>query len=371
MKSRVLLHLSCSVLMVLALLAAGSIAHGQDGSQCDFDDQVLKGPAPVPPPAQARPPYFIWKALGRGDQRTAAACPRCLLQHSGLVSWIGQRRIDDERFAQSTFNAMFPGNYNNPYFPIVFVFGECYGGGMIDDLAVTLTLNPMSIVSASFFNQTASYPVDPANGGNGTDFIWAYVRAFQQPALTAQLAAAIAGNDDPFGWSPRPNPPRTNKETLGSETPEYYSQNQGDNILLAATGFDRIILWAGQPNEVDDKQLNQLLLQLLAAPVGFDKKNIVVLFASGRPANAALVQTMQKLYGNDQTHLRQANQKQLDIALKWAFPADAPKSQFFFFLAADHGCNNAFQAQPKTGNGGMPIEDGGDWGNGDDDYPPS
>ena len=370
MKGRLRFHLRHSLLVALMLVAAVS-TYAQDGSQCDYDEQILKGPNPVPPPAQASPAYLIWTPLGRGDQRTAAACPRCMLQHSGLVSWVGQRRVDDQQFAQSTFNAMFPGNYNNPYFPMVFVFGECYGGGMIDDLAGTLTFNPMSIVSASFFNQTASYPVDPVNGGNGTDFIWAYVRALQQPAETAQLAAALASANDPFGWAAMPNPARGN-EKLGAETPEYYSQNQGDNITLMATGRDRIILWAGQPNEVDDAQLNQLLLQLVAAPLGFDKQNIIILFASGRPKNGALVQTMKQLYGNDQTHLRQANQKQLDIALQWAFPAgDGPKSSFFFFLAADHGCNNAFQAEPKGGNGGLPIEDGGDWGNGDDDYPPS
>jgi hypothetical protein len=353
MKRKMLFQISCSVVIVLLGLWAAYPAQAQD--LCTFNQGVKQGPAPPPPP-QAVPPYFLWRPGNQGDQSTVAG------QHSGLVGW--KANVDDVTFAQITLQAIAGGGNNYPSVPLVYVFGECYGGGMIDDLAANVVFNPMSIVSASFFNQTASYPMA---GGNGTDFLWAYLRALgKQKKPTAQSVAAQAATDDPFGWAAKPNRARVG-EKLGSETPEYWSQNVMDISLLRAQGeVNSVILWAGQPEVEDDKQLSQLIVTLLN--LGYDKDNIVVYFGSGfySPQKSQLVATM-KNNNFDPTHLREADPTDLaKVLAQWAFPANvANPSQFFFFVAADHGCNNAFMPQEKTGNGGGAIPQGGDdaWGN--------
>ncbi len=357
MKSRILYCASCFVVVLLTLLPTG-LAQAQN--LCTFDPTVAQGPAP-PPPAQANPPYFVWKAGGRGDQSTVAN------QHSGLVTWTDT--IDDETFAGEFDDAIDDGGAAYAQIPLVFVFGECFGGGMIDDLNDLPINNPISIVSASFFNQVALYPLA---GGNGNDFVWAYVHALANLINpTAQTIAAQAATDDPFGWSPRPTPAR-NGETRGSETPEYYSWNNGDNtaIVRPANETNAVILWAGRPKQVDDQQLAQMFLNLIAR--GYNPNNIVVLFASGAPANSpALVAAMQNVYGGNMSHLRPATQAALtNVLTTWAFPAGVQNPpQYVFFMAVDHGCNNAFQVFAKGGNGGYDIEDGGSWGTEDPDYP--
>jgi hypothetical protein len=295
-------------------------------------------------------------------------------QHSGLVGW--NANIDDTTFAQETENAIVAGGVYLSV-PLVYVFGECYGGGMIDDLAANVVMNPMSVVTASFFNQLANYPT-----GNGTDFIWAYINAIPAKDV-AQPLAAQAATDDPFGWAARPNPAR-NGERIGSETPEYYSQLGGDRISIKrpANEVNNVILWSGQPEMVDDRQLSALIVKLLA--LGYSKDNIVVFFGVGlySAANSQLVATMQA-NNFDPTHLRQADPADfVRVLQQWAFPANvgAPP-QFMFFLANDHGCNNAFQVEEKGGNGpagmhgGGPVPMGGPdpWGNDDGSmlpYPP-
>ncbi len=366
MKFRVLPYFGFSLVLAVLILLPSSMLQAQD--LCTFDPNIMQGPVPPPPP-QARPPYFNWRPGNRGDQGTVAG------QHSGLVGW--KANLDDVTFAQDTITAIVGGNNDYVSIPLVYVFGECYGGGMIDDLAANVAVNPMSIVTASFFNQTASYPI---NNGNGTDFVWAYVNALAaQVGLnpTAQFLAAQAATDDPFGWSPRPNPARKG-EKIGTETPEYWSQSNGDMIDLErnANEVNSVILWAGQPEKVDDAQFSQLIVNLLN--LGYDKDNIVVFFGSGfySPMNSALVATM-KANNFDPTHLREADPTDFNRVLaQWAFPANVGNPpKFFFFLAADHGCNNAFQVEEKSGNGGGAIEPGGDdaWGNDDGSmlpYPP-
>jgi hypothetical protein len=299
-------------------------------------------------------------------------CPTCPVQHSGLVGW--NANIDDDLFSQYVLVSVASGPYGRV--PLVFMFGECYGGGMIDDLVRTNLPNPMSMVSASFFNQTASYPI---KNGNGMDFVWAYVQALTTPNITALGAAVQAGRNNPFGWFPNPTPAR-NGEKKNSETAEYYSQNFGDNVVLVAPypmGAAKVILWAGRPKQADDAQLANIYLLLLQA--GYAKENIVALFASGMPKNSILANTIQAVWNpnnkngmNGATHLRAATEKQLDIAMRnWAFPAGAnqPNNFFFDFMAVDHGCNNAFEATSGGGDGGDDIEDGGDFGEGDGDDP--
>ena len=350
---------SLGIAVFAVCIMAAPVASAQN--LCTFDPTVAQGPVPPPPP-QAIPPYFIWRPGNRGDQSTVAG------QHSGLVGW--NANIDDTTFAQETENAIVAGGVYLTV-PLVYVFGECYGGGMIDDLAANVVMNPMSVVTASFFNQVAVYPA-----GNGTDFIWAYINAIPAKDV-AQPLAAQAATDDPFGWAARPNPAR-NGEKIGTETPEYYSQVGGDMISIKrpANEVNNVILWSGQPEVVDDRQLSALIVKLLA--LGYSKDNIVVYFGLGfySPANSTLVATMQA-NNFDPTHLRQADPADFVRVLgQWVFPANvgAPP-QFMFFLANDHGCNNAFMAEEKSGNGGGAVPTGGPdpWGNNDGSmlpYPP-
>jgi hypothetical protein len=358
---------ACSVLIVLATLLSVSIAQVQD--LCKFDPNVPQGPK-APPPAQADPPYFLWTANGPGDQTTISKLPPFLVQHSGLVTW-SSANLADSTFANATQRAIKNGGYQT--IPLVYVFGECFGGGMIDDLVTAINNNPMSIISAAFFNQKANYPRLFGLQGNGLDFVWPYLSALSsQQNPTAQSVAVQAAKDDPFGWWPNPSPARKG-EKLGTETPEYYSQQMGDSILLKRDEGEanRVILWAGQPELVDDEQLGGLIY-ILVKGLGYKPANIVVYFGAGKYSSdhSQLVLMMEYL-GFSKKHLRAANSADfLTNGLAWAFPfrSDDPP-QFFFFLAADHGCNNAFLEADwrKVGVGGGPVpREGADqWGNDD------
>ena len=317
------------VLVALVGLTLAPMAMGQADAVdlCKFDATIMKGPIPPPAVSAAWPYYYPWKALGPGDQGIVRPCPVCPGQHSGLVGW--NANIDDELFSQYVLVSVASGPYGN--IPLVFMFGECYGGGMIDDLVRTGLPNPMSMVSASFFNQTASYPI---KNGNGFDFVWAYTQALTIPNLTALGAAVQAGRNSPFGWFTNPSPARKG-ETRGSETAEYYSQNFGDNVVLVAPyakGEAKVILWAGRPKQQDDLELANIYFLLLQA--GYAKENIVALFGSGMPKNSALASIIQAVWNpnnpkgmNGATHLRAATEKQLDIAMRnWAFPAGPKQS---------------------------------------------
>lgn len=146
--------------------------------------------------------------------------------------------------------------------------------------------------------------------------------------------------------------------------------------------MNNVVLWAGQPELQDDRQLSQLIINLLA--LGYSKDNIVVFFGFGlySPANSMLVATMQA-NNFDPTHLRQADPADFVRVLgQWVFPANVGgPPQFLFFFAADHGCNNAFTVEEKGGNGadgqhgGGAVPTGGPdpWGNNDGSmlpYPP-
>lgn len=379
MQSRFMPRFAGAVLIALCLSLA-PLARAQEGL-CQFDPNVGQGPAKTPP-LQAVPWYLVWQAGKVGDQQSAITD-----QHSGLVAWApggAAAAVDDEDFADGIAVAeLNRDNFGNNYqlVPMVYVFGECYGGGMVDELEDELP-NPMSIVTASFYNQTSYYP---KAGGNGLDFVWAYVQALaaQLPATSAQALAVQASHDDPWGWAPQPTPAR-NGETLGSETPEYFSQNNGDQISLNPAQYPRtsIVLWAGRPNQVDDAQLANTLLLLLQA--GYSKDDILILFGSGTPSYGmdqngkfipTLVQQAMQSFKMDPTHMRAATLKQFNAKLQeWMFPKNVNNPpRFFFFLAADHGCNNAFLATLKDGDGGNPVQDYGNYGSGDDDdeiYPP-
>src|SRR6202008_2225982 len=149
----------------------------------------------------------------------------------------------------------------------------------INDLPIT---NPISIVSASFFNQQSYYP---ALGINSIDFIFAYANALVGLANpTAQSMAAKAATDDPYGWSPATQ--RNNGEVRGTETPEYYDWNMGGTTAMIrnANEVNAVILWAGHPKQVDDYQLALMFNNLLSR--GYDANNIIVLYANGAPGNS-------------------------------------------------------------------------------------
>jgi hypothetical protein len=368
--SKASLCLSCFVLFAVSLLP---VSPAQAQNNCTFDPNALQGPA-VPPPGQAVPPYFVWKSGGRGDQSTVVDPATGTVQHSGLVSWDGT--VDDTTFAAQYGQALTNGGAAYNAVPLVYVFGGCFGGGMIDEINALPVNNPISIVSASFFNQQSWYP---ALGINSVDFVFAYANALMRlNNPTAQSMAARASTDDPYGWSPATQ--RNNGEVRGSETPEYYDWNTGGTTAMIrnANEVNAVILWAGHPKQVDDYQLALMFNNLLAR--GYDANNIIVLYASGTPANSpALVPAMQQAYQNNgnqngASHLRPATLAALtDVLQTWAFPAGKQNPpRFVFFLAADHGCNNAFQVMDYLklgGTGGDDIYDGGSWGTGDPDYP--
>jgi hypothetical protein len=312
--------------------------------------------------------YKQWKA---GDPMTDQSTTKDPANgnapfHSGLVGWANQN-VQDDMFAMLVLN----GVNNDPVYAntrFLWVFSQCYGGGMFDDL--NRLASPQSGVSASLFNQTSRYPLALPNG-NGFDFVYSYLLAMKNPNISSGNLATLAAKFDPWGLNPNPIPAR-GAEAQNTETPTYFSNMppNTDRIPLAPQFLPFVILWSGQPNTVDRDQTLQMVKQLKA--LGYQSGQIVLLFGSGKidPMDPLAMY----LAGNGfvPQQFRQANPRQLNTVLQKFFPKN-PNQQFFtnfiFFFANDHGFNTdpALASVARVGNGGSPIPDDPEgYGNGDD-----
>jgi hypothetical protein len=342
--------------------------------------------------AAQRPPWYNRWRVGApdGDQKREP-----MAQNSGLWSYKGLDNIRDDQLAalvrQYRDKAVF-----------MWVFTQCFGAGMFDDLLSTGGAHVG--MSASGYKQTARYP---RPGGNGYDFAVAFIRSLLQPSTAAQRLALFAAANDPFAGNPQPFPPRRG-ETPGLEQPWYFNSS---DIIVASTadtsqyarafedarvaatalqGLDAVpvapqakkaaILWSGQPRMTDGRQIAALItiLRLL----GYRPSDMFVLYGRGRlravakpatPTTPAIpvhpiIQAMlnagyTRPMIND--YLRVASKRQYEMIVTSRFQNMPADPNYMFFFANDHGFNTAIN------NGGAAPREGGDPGEGDDDEDPA
>ncbi|HTV65775.1 MAG TPA: hypothetical protein VMD98_09230 [Bryocella sp.] len=296
--------------------------------------------------AFAQKNYEQWTVGGLWDQDSAKTG-----QHSGLVTFDFAKNgpIQDTVFAAS-----FQPLVQNKNISFVWVFSECYGGGMFDEL--NGLGGTQSGVSASAYFQEAYYQVlRPL--GNGVNFSTAYIEGMRDVTTVAEPMASTAADNDPWGPSKNPNPPRSPSEAQFAEQPIYFSTGAaGDALDLKDHAADgAVILWSGQPKlPLDSVEIRALVLQFVA--LGYNPQNIYVLFGKGTLSGRKdLVGEVVKTDLSTK-QLRAATNKQLQKVINVINGDDDIK--FVFFFANDHGWNNVFAPNglPRVGGDLYPSD---------------
>jgi len=313
MKTKAIRSFSGAVLVLCSLLAG--LANSALAQQC-LDNNGNNIPC-----------YKMWVANGAYDQNSAATG-----EHSGLVTWDGGANgwIQDTDFAGA---ALFKPLVKDDGIPFVWVFSQCFGGGMFDEL--NGLGGTQSGVSASNFPQPAIYQL-PMPLGNGANFSTAYILAIRDGITVAQPMALAAADDDPWGPSRNPDPPRDEFEK-DLEQPIYFTTGAAADALdlKGHSKNGAVILWSGRPDiSLDGAEISRLIIEFVS--LGYNQNNIWVLYGSGKYSKTKdLVGIAVNIKKLPATQLRAATLKQLKFVI-----AAIPKSDFVFFFANDHGYNN-------------------------------
>jgi len=277
--------------------------------------------------ALAQKNYVTWVKDGDYDQSKQKD------EHSGLVPWDYKTNgpIQDTEVADNVKPLV-----QDKQISFVWVFSQCFGGGMFDEL--NALGGTQSGVSASTYWQEAYYQVlRPL--GNGVNFSTAYIEGLRDITKVAEPMASTAADNDPWGPSNNPTPSRTAAEMQGSEQPVYFTTGAAaDALNVEDHKVDgAVILWSGQPTlPLDAVEIRQLVSQFVE--LGYNKTNIYVLYGQGHFSKTKhlvgeVVET--KLGG---AQLRAATKKQL-VKVMGAIQND-DGIKFVFFFANDHGWNN-------------------------------
>ena len=322
MKTRAIRSLSGAVLVLCSLIVG--LANSAVAQLCLDKDKKPK------------PCYELWVPLGAYDQNSANT-----KEHSGLVTWNYKKpgdEIQDTAFA-NMFKPLVQGGV-----PFLWVFSQCFGGGMFDELNVLGGVQ--SGISASSYRQRAIYQL-PLPLGNGVNFSTAYIQAIRNNITTAEPMASKAADNDPWGPSPGPTPPR-DLEIQNSEQPVYFTIGAGADALKLSDYKDNgvAILWSGEPDEVlDGAETSRLILELIR--LKYKPTNIWVLYGSGKYSKGTDFVGIAVNNNLPATQLRAATRKQLQAV---ANKIVMNNNNFVFFFANDHGWNNARGgAVPRAG----------------------
>jgi len=216
-----------------------------------------------------------------------------------------------------------------------FAFGQCFGGGMLENLQVNAAAagSNFSGTSASQWNEFAFY-----RRPGGADWVDTYTTgSWGVFAPRHDTTASSAWSNDPFGSA---------GGNLGWEHAQWLANAAGNTIKLndAARNNRYAILWSGQPNNIDWDQL-QNMYTLLTLPVigyNYNPQNVFVLAGNGAadagvPAGLAGV-----------ANLMAATPINLQMTLGGM--ANLGAMDQLFFLANDHGViniNGITHVQPK------------------------
>lgn len=239
-------------------------------------------------------------------------------------------------------------NWTNPLMQnqvkTTFAFGQCFGGGMIEDLRnnAAAVNSDFSGTSASQWNEFAFYPRP-----GGTDWVDEYINA-AAPAPRADTIASNAWLNDPFGTAPG---------KLGWEHGQWQHVGAGNAVKLndAAMANRYAILWSGDPNNTDWAQLSAMYTRLTVG-YGYNANKVYILAGAGA-ADPLLPPALIAA-----PNLSAATPNNLQMTLGGMNNLGAMDQ--LFFLANDHGViniNGVTHRQPKRDGYNMPDYDP-EWG---------
>ncbi len=221
-------------------------------------------------------------------------------EHSDLSTSDGS--IDDDEFA-GWIRQYFPASRN-----MAFVFGTCFGGGMLDDLQSLGSGHPnVFLGAASRHDEEANFYEE---GDHPRSFLGAFARAARaHPTETFGQLFGRAVQDNPFGANGE-------DDAQNAEHPQNASTGSGASTPLYdpnATSH-HAILFAGEPEATDRQEMNTMRQALVRA--GYPSGNVTVISGGSREQ---LRQALQNVGGQ-----MNANEQ-------------------FFFYAADHGSTSVDQ----------------------------
>ena len=187
-------------------------------------------------------------------------------EHSGICTNDG--KMWDNNFAKLV-NGAVKGNCKE----MIFTFGQCFGGGMIDDLNKTVNAK-MALSSASRHNETSEgCPLYKRIAKTDADcYLKAWAEAINKaPLPTMKQAYAKATNNDPAG-------PKGAKK----ENPQYKSKGvNADNLKLGnksgATSY-YAILFVGGPDEWRHWNDLERIHKVLKNKYGYTENNMYILY---------------------------------------------------------------------------------------------
>jgi hypothetical protein len=162
------------------------------------------------------------------------------------------------------------------YHDMKFVFGQCYGGGMIDEmLEFGDDSHPVAAMSASKYNEISYGDFS----GSYDEFLEALKNALNtNPDLTMKQAFDEAKGNDPSG-------PGNKDHAAYPEHPQYNSKGAGaDNLKLGNKGSAtswKAILFAGDPERRHWNDMDRTC-NLLTQKFGFSDADIEVCAGNGQ-----------------------------------------------------------------------------------------
>lgn len=260
-------------------------------------------------------------------------------------------------------------NYNSA----VLVFGECYGGGMLDDIdaSAVLTGKPLYACSASKHDEESVNLHNGKHKQGVSTFLFAF---------TPQLAA---GNQVGTAFTNAKNVDAGGPNGSGHETPESHSDTNGDKIVVgtgadgdAASSF-HAVLFVGYPNKCAHWTELVRVYQMLRGK-NYPAANIAVFFGAGTdklfkfcPTGAEGTATncqgvpagVRPMFPgeanpNGEAVAQEATKAKLQTAiagLENTFSPDSNDEQFFFF-AFDHGARTTSRSELPEGDLPDPCE---------------
>jgi hypothetical protein len=252
--------------------------------------------------------------------------------HSGIVTSKGV--VWDTDFAAMVTKAIGPANYSEA----AFAFMECFGGGMIDELAAAKLNQPAAYTSAARHDQVSwAFPTVPAlvtpqnlvTAQSTYNMPWAPV-AGGAVNFTMQQAAVVGRNNDPAGpvlktWPslyPRGYQPFPGAKVYPvQENPQYTSSGaSGNSITLHQPNPNNAVnnpkylavLFGGSTNEVANANSLKTVQDALVAR-GYDAKTEEKIIQPGGSA------------------------KDLKAAWDWVAQNTSPSTQVFYWNDWGHG----------------------------------
>jgi len=233
-----------------------------------------------------------------------------------------------------------------------FAFGQCFGGGMIENLRANAAAagSNFSATSASQWNEFATYR---GAAGQTADWVDTYIAgSWGLLAPRHDTTASDAWRNDPYGSA---------GNNLGWERAQWMDNGTGAANKLNDFGRDNryAILWSGSPNAIDWNQL-EVAYSLLTLPIigyNYDPSKVFILAGMG-VGDAGLPPALAGV-----PNLLPATPMLLQATL--AGMAMLGAADQLLFMANDHGVINILgksYEQPKWSEDEPPNWDP-EWGN--------